>query len=849
MNRWSMRVVVGSVVLLAAAAALFLWRRDASQGRGRAGQRDGAPAFEMDDPRQAPAVRAPRGPQGPDDAGTATEPSPRMDTGRVNGTVRCQDGIPRDVCVIAHASDDAGPVQEAVTSHPGIDRTFSLTLRAQVWWHLQAEAPGWAAEPRVVRLEPEETVEVELELVPCGAIWGIVLSPEGAPVPGVTVAGWETGSPYRSLPSDDHGQYRITGPPGEYDLEAESGDWAPPYAIVRVEAGREVRQDLRFGRGLAIRGRIADKRGNPIPGAQIEARFQVPTAEVPGYLANRTGKSGSDGNYSIPKLHDGRHLLTCRVGGIAQEKVDVLAGADGVDFVIALPGRIEGKVVRKADGKPVKGADVTCTPFGSPGKGVPRPPSGEDGAFLFPSLASGVYVLTARADGFSTTTLQVSLAEEQVVSGLQIPLVEGGILRGRVVSAQAGAPIQGARVDIQDAGDATTDADGRFELAVAPGTWMVVVSHEGHANLRRSVEIRAGGTTEEEFPLTAGGAIFGRVLDAAGRPVVHATVLALDADSSCLSAAQTDNEGRYEIRDLPPGNCRVEWEPGGDGLQWTLRSPLVEVADGASVEVNFRLGVGARLRGVARRGGGPVGGVDVSVVGEAALCQTRTGDRGEFDIVGLPPGRYEVRIEHTTVMVNVPAEGVAREFDLPAGRMTGRVVDAETGAPPETALVIAYRVGVPPGEQPVESPWYCSTGPSGEFRLDGVDDGEYYVRVSARDHGTRILGPFAVREGRTVECGDVQLGCGATIVGIVADARGNPVPGAAFSLRAAESDVPLGYPNFSSGMASDAEGRFRIGHLSPGRYRGEVVAGARRVSFEAGVAEGGTIEVRVTLGD
>lgn len=848
MDRWGVRVLVGGVALLAIAAALFLLKRDATDGPGRAAPRGGAPAIDAVDPRQAPVATAPRGPQGPDDAGAVVKPPPPTNPGRMSGTARCQDGVFRDVRVTACATDDAGHVQEVLETRPGIDGKFSFTLRTPVRWRVRAEAPGWASEPWAVTLESDEVLEENLEFVPCGAIWGIVLSPDGAPAQGITVVGYERGTEYPSLPSDEHGQYRIAGPPGEYDLEAESGDWAPPYAIVQVEAGHEVRQDLRFGRGLAIRGRVTDKRGNPISGARLEATFQVPTAEVPGYLGMRQGKTGNDGSYEIPKLHDGRHVVTCRVGQVVREKLDVPAGADAVEFVIPLPGRIGGKVVRKADGKPVNRAFVTCVLPGVTDWPLARLFTGEDGAFQFPSLASGLYVLSVRAEGLETTKLEVRLTEEQVVSDLEIPLGEGWPLRGRVVSARTGAPIQGARVEIVDSGQVLTEADGRFELALASGTRTIAISHEGYADSCKQVEIRAGSTTEAEFPLTEGGAIHGRVLDAAGRPVADATVDAWNAEGHILGAATTDNEGRYEIRGLPTGTCSAKCKPGGVGLEWELHSAPVEVGEGASVEVNFAVGVGARLRGVAQRRGGPVGGVIVSVEGQGVLCRTRTGDRGEFDIVGLPPGRYEVQIQKTIYMVDVPADGVTRNFDLPAGRIVGRVVDAETGAALAGAYVVACADGASPGEEPVPHSGEDCTGPSGEFRFDGVDDGEYHLRIGATGHGTRVIGPLAVREGRTVECGDVQLGGGATIVVIVTDASGNPVPGVSFSVRAAEGGVQLGFPNLSLDPTSDAEGRFRIRYLSTGRYRGEVVAGARRASFEAGVVEGQTTEVRVTLG-
>src|SRR6185295_17499166 len=102
---------------------------------------------------------------------------------------------------------------------------------------------------------------------------------------------------------------------------------------------------------------------------------------------------------------------------------------------------------------------------------------------------------------------------------------------GRVVD-ERGAGVGGAQVratpvtpgpDSQPALFATTDEDGRFGLdALDPGDVELAVSHDSFAP---ATQVARAGRTDVVLTLAAGGTLSGRVVDAAGAPVVSFTVL------------------------------------------------------------------------------------------------------------------------------------------------------------------------------------------------------------------------------------------------------------------------------------------------------------------------------------
>ena len=180
------------------------------------------------------------------------------------------------------------------------------------------------------------------------------------------------------------------------------------------------------------------------------------------------------------------------------------------------------------------------------------------------------------------------------------------------------------------------------------------------------VPARDGGAA----PQTGTAIIRGRVTFAGGvQPAARASVRASSPTLKTARAVKTDANGRYEIRDLPPGKYVVsvvkanfvtasfgQKRPLGPGVPFDL-------ADGQiAANVNLSLARAGVISGrVVDEFGDPVTDAQVTTMrfvyinGERRLVQTgggrgSTNDIGEFRLFGLPPNDYFVtaRVQNGT---------------------------------------------------------------------------------------------------------------------------------------------------------------------------------------------------------
>jgi protocatechuate 3,4-dioxygenase beta subunit len=154
-----------------------------------------------------------------------------------------------------------------------------------------------------------------------------------------------------------------------------------------------------------------------------------------------------------------------------------------------------------------------------------------------------------------------------------------GSISGRVVDADTGAPVVGARVGSRDVGWHPTGADGRYVLTqVPPGTATVGVqeSNGGYTAFSltpwRSVTVTAGRDTPGvDFRVRLDASVSGQVVDGNGEPLPGIKVVAVTREYSRegpygggehangdlwyfrVGSATTDDRGRYSIAGLFAG--------------------------------------------------------------------------------------------------------------------------------------------------------------------------------------------------------------------------------------------------------------------------------------------------------
>lgn len=280
--------------------------------------------------------------------------------------------------------------------------------------------------------------------------------------------------------------------------------------------------------------------------------------------------------------------------------------------------------------------------------------------------------------------------------------LSNGIIRGRVVRADTGEPIEGALVSTnivaQSTALATTvasDRNGRFELRNLPaGTYQLTVSANGFAHTTtgarrpggsgRAVTVPAGQMVPNvDFALQKAGVISGVVLDERGDPLPGAMVAVLKESfdtngqrrlqqigSPLPSAADgasdlTDDLGQFRVWGLAPGvYYLVAAQPSPDGVgsttlgfdAWFTLFPGNEAeAQPLDVRAGQELsGVALTVRQVRMASiRGSVSGregatsADLSLVRHTAVGDLLWGYQmqstgGMFTIPAVPPGRYTV---------------------------------------------------------------------------------------------------------------------------------------------------------------------------------------------------------------
>lgn len=174
------------------------------------------------------------------------------------------------------------------------------------------------------------------------------------------------------------------------------------------------------------------------------------------------------------------------------------------------------------------------------------------------------------------------------------------VIRGRVVSADTGVPLAGARVVFglnvssptlrglpSNLPELTTGADGRFELGgLAPGSYQVTVGRSGYVTRDAAIgppldPVQAGNDrpVDMTIPLTRGAVIAGRVADDRDNDIAGARVAVMRwrwergrrllANASLL-ADETDDRGQFRLFGIPAGTYNVvAFLPnltGADGL-------------------------------------------------------------------------------------------------------------------------------------------------------------------------------------------------------------------------------------------------------------------------------------------
>ena len=298
----------------------------------------------------------------------------------------------------------------------------------------------------------------------------------------------------------------------------------------------------------------------------------------------------------------------------------------------------------------------------------------------------------------------------------------------------------------------------------------------------------------------------GRVVDTAGEPIAGVEITArpeaIDAAARDVDAGaglsldaevvtRTGPGGRFALAGLGAGHVRLE-----------IAGPAVIASEVRFVAVPRRglEVVAAREVSIAGRvsGDGAIAGITVTAVGESTRATASTGAGGEFAITGLPEGVYRVFAaagERGSPALRVERRGAgpfeAIELAMaPAAIISGRLIDAETGAPLAGQVVLTHD-----GDEP---PRQGESTAAGQFAIEGVPPGRWYAEAAAPGYVGADSLAFSADRSRELT---LRLSRGGSLAGVVLDPDGIPVSGALVEADggAARAAAPRPLPRFVAG--------------------------------------------------
>ena len=691
-----------------------------------------------------------------------------------------------------------------VTATSGADGLARLTLPSparldELWAQPTAATPS-AVLHLSAAVHPGAVARYVLRLPPGGSITGRLVGPDGAPLAGLEVLGWErfdipalhallSRPVERRTVTDAEGRFRFDGLGKRMALYAEGGGLALPGAASTAPFARQLREigDLGLVQQRMLRGRVLRTDGSGVAQAGLwvtqsardEAREKANPA-VFWHGVSRYVVTGENGHFLVP-------VIDWYGGSIRSEHPDFArtgqtfdAGQSEVELRLWSGRQLTGRVLDWR-GEPVA-ASLRMS-----GRERSRKWTGADGSFSLPLRleepadagvkGAKVYWIEVSAPGCGRDFLEFEAPREEPTS-LELRLPQPGAVAVRVVDPD-GAPVVGARLHFRrtDAAGAAapwiresqrTDALGRFVGEDWPaGPWQVEVRPPFGKHPAVEAEIPAGVESIEV------------VLDPGRRLAGSGAPAAAPAEAS------------------PPPD-----EPAPTGrasLTVQVVGPDGAPAPGVSLELSARLPGGAFERQDARSTAGGVARFELPAP-------------AHVDFLRALPTADAIPAKLRPNLVLLPGEEAQVELRQPEPTaITGRLVDGD-GQPAAGVEVHAWAA-----TPLLPESWFREREPDrrarsdadGRFRIERLSGG---ITLMTAPGPRRLAGLVHVLPSAgAVALADLELRPVRELRGRVLDADGAPLPGAELNVLTArdlgggEGWSLLSQPGIQT---TDAAGRF-----------------------------------------
>lgn len=508
-----------------------------------------------------------------------------------------------------------------------------------------ASAPGYVRRAVEMAGRPGEVIPMKIVLDRAANAHGRVLDARGRPVSAVELVLLSPTGYGPHSESDQDGRFSFDGvAAGEYQIAVHSRGQVEPL-LARLPSEDLV---VRLPAGHTVSGRVFDPAGQPMASGEV-----VLCAASGNRNLNMRGIIDTAGTFEVRDVAPGPYRIEATHDTYPTARGSfVVTSSAPVEVTLRheLGETLSGRVVDDG-GRPLEGLRIEAYPGFSASDCDPYVPAaqwtGPDGQFQFRHIFAGRYHLTVETGG---RRLRAPLVEASTGSTVELVAERYRVVRGRARTPR-GRPVADFRVNRE----LVRDSAGRFEITLPRQGGLLEIYADDFEPLQRKVPAGTSDVNLGDLPLVPGRVIRVAVVDENGDPIPGARARA-ELNDPRLRTRKADQErpGRFELRGLPRrGNVLVRVSARG----YVGRSVTVPPGD---QPVRIVLHQGAVIRGaLLDQDGSPGAGVFVEVskirgtrgtVRRAGRTHSATADSsGRFEVSGLEPGRYWVRVPESSV--------------------------------------------------------------------------------------------------------------------------------------------------------------------------------------------------------
>lgn len=267
----------------------------------------------------------------------------------------------------------------------------------------------------------------------------------------------------------------------------------------------------------------------------------IPDAEIRLAQGRWKGTSNSQGQFEFAELPSSPLSLEVLGRGyrVALSEQSLTAGDNRVKIELRGATVLSGKVLSAFDQRPIDGAEVRW-------EGLPEPQKTDaEGRFRFEDVPAGTAKLNITAPGFLPAEKSPETRADKETE-LPVELRGAATLRGQVLSAESGQPIEQATITLKE-WDRTlmSDARGEFVLADVPARMVQLsASAKGYSTEEGEQDLTATPVVPLVLRLKPPHSLKGVVVDAlTDQPVAGAKVTLAGREAPVV----TEAGGKFEL--------------------------------------------------------------------------------------------------------------------------------------------------------------------------------------------------------------------------------------------------------------------------------------------------------------